>query len=79
MSTAAGPRYGYEVWPTGCCLHGRSVTSIKNRLTYSPVHYFLIKVGALCIAIQLVYDLFLLPSGRLDLFLCRSSAFMAAW
>jgi exosortase/archaeosortase family protein len=39
----------------------------------------LIKVGAICIFLQLVYDFFLLPSGRLDLFLCKSDAFMAAW
>jgi len=30
-------------------LHGRSVTSIRNRLSSSPALYFLIKVGTVCI------------------------------
>ncbi|MDP6820510.1 MAG: archaeosortase/exosortase family protein [Candidatus Marinimicrobia bacterium] len=55
------------------------MTSIKNRLTSSPALYFLIKVGTVCIVMQLAYDLFFLPSGRLDLFLCKSGAFLAAW
>jgi len=59
-------------------LHVRSVTSIRNRLNSSPALYFLIKVGVICIIMQLIYDFFLLPDGRLDLFLCESGAFLAA-
>ena len=54
------------------------MASIKNKFTSSPVFYFLIKVSAVCLIMQLAYDYFVLPNGSLDLFLCESGAFLAS-
>ena len=55
------------------------MTNIRSKIKSYPVIYFLIKVGIICIILQLIYDFVFLPSGHLDLFLCKSGASIAAW
>ena len=54
------------------------INSLK-KLKSAPITYFFFRVCAICIALQLFYDFFLLPNGKTDAFLCRSGAFSGAF
>tara|TARA_S200000501_G_scaffold8750_1_gene7825 strand:- start:32544 stop:33092 length:549 start_codon:yes stop_codon:yes gene_type:complete len=53
--------------------------NLLKKLKSSPTAYFFSKVGLICILLQLFYDFFLFPNGKVDWFLCRSGAFSGAF